>query len=330
MNAQEPALRMGLIYLIRNNINGKGYVGQSVLSLSKRWSLHKSAARRNDAFAICRALRKYGEENFTMDVIKTAPPEQLDDLEKHYIQVYNTHVDNGRGYNCTAGGRGSIGGFSKETRDKMSVIQKELWASQEKRIEWGEYMKEIHAANPELAIKQRETRLRFLADHPEVMIKHSEDMVQYHADNPQRAIDQSALMVVYWGSNDFRDHVAEAQKERYTANPEIAQNHSDYMTQRWEDPDFRKAMSRERSERYSDPKNRLFMSVSCQASKHVRSSSRYRGVTQHGSGWQARIKVSKKTIRLGTHGTPEDAAKAYDEAARKYYGPDAFQNFPTD
>jgi hypothetical protein len=289
--------------------------------------LHKSAARRNDTFAICRALRKYGEENFTMKEIKFALPGQLDELEKHYIQVYNTHVDNGRGYNCTAGGRGSIGGFSKETRDKISAIQKALWASLEKRDAWGEYMRKIHEANPELAIKQRESRLRFLADHPEVMIKHSADMAQYHADNPQRAMDQSAMMVEYWSDNDFRASVVEIHKDRYAANPEIALNHSGYMAQRWEDPNYRDAMSRERSKRYSYPENRLYMSGSCQASRHVRSSCGYKGVSKHGTGWQARIKLCKKTIRLGTHRTPEAAAKAYDEAARKYYGPNAYQNF---
>ena len=36
--------------------------------------------------------------------------------------------------------------------------------------------------------------------------------------------------------------------------------------------------------------------------------------------WQAKIQYNGKTIRLGTYGTPEEAAKKYNEAAIKYFG----------
>ena len=47
----------GIIYLIRNLVNGKGYVGQTILTSRKRWSLHKSGARRGEGFPIYRAIR---------------------------------------------------------------------------------------------------------------------------------------------------------------------------------------------------------------------------------------------------------------------------------
>src|SRR5690606_31608638 len=55
----------------------------------------------------------------------------------------------------------------------------------------------------------------------------------------------------------------------------------------------------------------------------------YRGVRQ----WmnrprrQARILVDGKDIHLGYHATPEDAARAYDQAAKKYFGEFAQLNF---
>ena len=59
-------------------------------------------------------------------------------------------------------------------------------------------------------------------------------------------------------------------------------------------------------------------------------SSKYKGVWWHKDSlkWQARIIFEKKIIHLGTFKNEIDAAKAYDEAAKKYHGEFACLNFP--
>jgi hypothetical protein len=61
----------------------------------------------------------------------------------------------------------------------------------------------------------------------------------------------------------------------------------------------------------------------------VKSGSGYRGVTWHAKCglWQARIHVDGRTRSLGYHKTPEDAARAYDQAAREVFGEAAKTNF---
>jgi hypothetical protein len=59
-------------------------------------------------------------------------------------------------------------------------------------------------------------------------------------------------------------------------------------------------------------------------------SSKYKGVSWHKNSlkWQAEVMFEKKRIYLGYFKNEIDAAKAYDEAAKKYHGEFACPNFP--
>lgn len=55
-------------------------------------------------------------------------------------------------------------------------------------------------------------------------------------------------------------------------------------------------------------------------------SSRFKGVTRRRGGFIARITVNYVTMNLGTFGSEEDAAVAYNDAAKKHFGQDAHLN----
>jgi HNH endonuclease len=55
-------------------------------------------------------------------------------------------------------------------------------------------------------------------------------------------------------------------------------------------------------------------------------SSGFKGVTRHSSKWRAVINVNGRKINLGVHSTPQEAAAAYDKAAREYHGEFATTN----
>jgi hypothetical protein len=61
-----------------------------------------------------------------------------------------------------------------------------------------------------------------------------------------------------------------------------------------------------------------------------KNTSGYKGVvwSKAGSKWQSQIIVNRQYIYLGYFGDIEDAARAYDEAAKKYFGEFARLNFP--
>lgn len=46
----------------------------------------------------------------------------------------------------------------------------------------------------------------------------------------------------------------------------------------------------------------------------------YKGITFARGHWGAKISTGNRNIHLGYYSTPEEAAKAYDEAAKRYFG----------
>lgn len=95
---------MGSIYIIRNTINDKVYIGQTVQSLATRFLNHKMASRIEDT-KFYRAIRKYGEDNFYIELLETVDYKDLNDREKYWIKYYNSYYN---GYNSTLGGDGVI------------------------------------------------------------------------------------------------------------------------------------------------------------------------------------------------------------------------------
>ena len=106
------------IYVIANTVNGKQYVGQTIVPPRKRWGLHCSHAR---TYAGCRALstaiRKYGTAAFTLHAmtLHNVTQDQLDDAERIAIAAFGSLRPHG--YNLNTGGL-SGQRASEETRAK--------------------------------------------------------------------------------------------------------------------------------------------------------------------------------------------------------------------
>ena len=110
---------MGCIYMWTNKVNGKRYVGKCHGNVKYRRQRHLKPSSR--CVALKNAIAKYGEKNFTFEIIVDGVFDDfLNDYEIYYIKHYNTVSPNG--YNLTMGGEG--GKKSDETKRKMSESKK--------------------------------------------------------------------------------------------------------------------------------------------------------------------------------------------------------------
>lgn len=110
------------IYLIKNNINGKTYIGKHTTSnLKDRYFGSGTLLRK--------AIKKYGKKNFEFGyLVFVDSDEELNNQEREWIEFFRSEVNRGN-YNLANGGGGGLSGelhplynvgHSDETKMKLS------------------------------------------------------------------------------------------------------------------------------------------------------------------------------------------------------------------
>lgn len=96
---------MSKIYKIVNDINEKVYVGKTESSLEKRFTEHckDSQRREEEKRPLYAAMRKYGTEHFSIELIEECDIEIVSLREQYWIGFYKGYTE---GYNATLGGDG--------------------------------------------------------------------------------------------------------------------------------------------------------------------------------------------------------------------------------
>lgn len=125
------------IYKITNQINKKAYIGQAV-DIRVRFNGHRSTAfNPNDngyEYPLYRAIRKYGIDNFTFEVLEECLVSELNEKEIYYIALYDTYYN---GYNQDKGGT-SASHFTKLSDELVDEIIAILKISKENSDTIGE------------------------------------------------------------------------------------------------------------------------------------------------------------------------------------------------
>lgn len=208
---------MHYIYVIKNSVNDKVYVGQTH-DFSQRKAGHLHSAKKNDMRPLYCAMREIGATNFVFEILEECEDKVLAaEREKYWVERFNSFNS---GYNLTSGGGYHIGNkgrkfsedhkrkiaeansgkrtLTEESRRKMSESAKRRLAdnhpmrgkhfSEDVRVAMSQAKKELYASEKGEEIKQkiRETLTgKTLSDEHKSKIseagkgrKHSEESLQ--------------------------------------------------------------------------------------------------------------------------------------------------------
>lgn len=154
-----------VIYLITNNVNDKVYVGKTEHeSPDKYYEYHLNRALIGDENRdfynkpLYRAIRKYGKDSFSFQILDTAESkDELNEKEIFYIDKYDSYL--GDGYNLTKGGDG--GDTLSNHPDKEDIYKRSGTTYKQRRRGWT------------------------YRDYPDEMRQQiSDSLRKYHKDNP--------------------------------------------------------------------------------------------------------------------------------------------------
>lgn len=97
--------------------NGKKYVGQTIHTINER-------AKQGEGYinspAVYNAIKKYGWNNLIIEIFPCQSKEEMNNLERYYIDLYNT-TNPQYGYNLTIGGEG----YTQYDRNKIIKLWEE-------------------------------------------------------------------------------------------------------------------------------------------------------------------------------------------------------------
>jgi len=135
----------GFIYITTNMINGTRYIGQKIFN--DKWTNYLGSGQ-----YLKRAIKKYGKENFTREIIALGyDKEELNLLEIAFINNHNAIKSNDY-YNIADGGNSGnkFAGFSEERLIEDKLRRRNLWLG-EKNPLYGKKYTEAEKAKMSIA-----------------------------------------------------------------------------------------------------------------------------------------------------------------------------------
>jgi len=96
---------IGTLYIIKNTINDKVYIGKTFSTLEKRWREHKSDSKKERCASrhLYKAFNSLGIKNFYIEELGRYEEKELNNKEIQTIKDFDSYKN---GYNMTLGGDG--------------------------------------------------------------------------------------------------------------------------------------------------------------------------------------------------------------------------------
>lgn len=225
------------VYSITNKVNGKRYVGSTKRSFNERWGEHTKSLteRKHHSKYLQRAFNKYGEDNFTFEVIATCPKEYCIRLEQWFLDNLKPEYNISPTASSTFGVKKSpeqiaqmrdrvkIFMASDEGKKIVSKAQKKRYEREEEREKLRSHAIKYHST-PEAKEKNKARAIKQFSDPKKRELARDRtfrQMADSEAWQRNRAAVKEAVR-----KPEARAKNSEAKK-RYLSNPDNLKAHKD-------------------------------------------------------------------------------------------------------
>ena len=253
----------GIIYLVRNKVNGKCYIGQTVKKNGFRdrygvgngrtmiESFYKAHKKNNNSSdIILEDMEKYGLDAFEVDecIDYAFSKTELDIKERTYISVYKSMISNSYdnyyvgGYNKTSGGSGAKDyKWSEESKQKLKEIKN----------------------TPEALERSREAAKKENLS-PETLKQRSESLKGHCISDDTKLLISDCIEKMWedgkYNSEEVRKNMSDGQKRRWEDEDNKIKA-SEATKKNWEDDNYREKVIDGLKEYWDDEDNRKKHSV---------------------------------------------------------------------
>lgn len=284
----ENKVRYGYVYITTNLINGKKYIGQKASPIFVE-------SYKGSGTLICKALKKYGFENFETKVLEWCfNQEELDKSERRFIEQYDA-INSEDFYNLACGG--SLGNARKGSRiseeGRKNISKGHLRENLSEKAR--ENMSNGHIGNKNFMYGKchtEETRARIsevLCDGRMKGEKHPM-FGKHHSEETKRKISVSATNP----SEETRKKMSEARKRRIT---------TDETRKKLSEAQKKRFVNKENHPMFGKPSNMLGKHHSEEARMKMSKTRKGRPSNMKGKHWneESKKRCSERQLREKNH-----------------------------
>ena len=113
------------IYIIKNTVNNKIYIGSSARCIRERICIHKRRLKNkvHENSYLQNSYNKYGVEAFTFNILELCEKDKCIEREQYYLDLYQSYRRD-IGYNININANSTLGmKLSDEHKKKIKVIK---------------------------------------------------------------------------------------------------------------------------------------------------------------------------------------------------------------
>ena len=264
----------GIIYLVKNKVNGKCYIGQTYKKNGFKdrygvkcnqslvegfYKAHKNNNSSSDI--ILKDMEKYGLDAFEVNecIDYAFSKTELDIKEKTYISIYKSMISNSYnnyyvgGYNKTSGGSGVKDyEWSEESKQKLKEIKNTPEALERSR----EAAKKENLSPETLKKRSESLKGHNVSDNTKLLISDCIEKMwedgKYNSEEVRKNMSDGQKR--RWEDEDNKIKASEASKKCWE-DDNYREKISEKIKKKWEDDDFRERVTNRVKEYWDDESN---------------------------------------------------------------------------